>query len=57
MVGHALFLYAHADAEEICYYMPHRRRTSREDKSSLLDCTQASKGNMPAEADGRPTRE
>jgi len=37
--------YAHADAEEICHCMAYRRRTSREEESSLLDfCAAVSYG-------------
>ena len=33
-----LLFYAHADVEEICHCMAHRRRASREDGTFLLDC-------------------
>ncbi len=44
----------HGHPEEICQQkLTGARRASREDGSSLLDCTRAPRGNMSAEADGQ----
>lgn len=47
-----LVFYAHADAEGICHCMVHRRRASREEETSLLDCADPCRGNMSVHGAG-----
>ncbi len=48
-----MFFYAHGRGEEISSKCCPRPVRVGEDKSSLLDCTWASKGKISAEADKR----